>query len=140
MLQAEVAERIAAQPGEMSYLSVEMQLYAEPRLVFRIPAKAFRPAPKVQSAVLLLEVRDSPDTEVDDQAAFLELVAAGFAAPRKRLRNSLAVGLRATAAEAGAILEKAGVDGGQRPALLTLEQWRDVYYAFRRAKQEGIGA
>lgn len=131
MLQAEVAERIAAQPGHMSYLSAEMQLYAEPRLLFRIPAKAFRPPPKVQSAVLQLEVRDSPDTEVDDQSAFLALVQAGFAAPRKRLRNSLAVGLRASAPEAGAILERAGVDGDQRPAMLTLEQWRNIYYAYR---------
>jgi 16S rRNA (adenine1518-N6/adenine1519-N6)-dimethyltransferase len=132
MLQAEVAERMTAQPGEMSYLAVEAQLYAGAKLLFRIPAKAFRPPPKVQSAVVRLDVRDSPDVEVDDHAAFLELAQAGFAAPRKRLRNSLAVGLRTTPAEAAELLADAHVDGDQRPAMLSLEDWRDVYFAWRR--------
>jgi 16S rRNA (adenine1518-N6/adenine1519-N6)-dimethyltransferase len=83
-LQAEVAERMAAAPGRMSYLSVETQLLAEARLLFRIPPAAFRPPPKVHSAVLRLDVRDSPDIEVDDLARFLELARAGFASPRKQ--------------------------------------------------------
>lgn len=132
MLQAEVAERIAAPPGKMSYLSVEMQVMAETKLLFRIPARAFRPPPKVQSAVVRLDVRDSPDVEVDDMAAYLRVVAAGFAAPRKRLRNSLAVGLRIEAPEAAAILADAAVDGDQRPQMLTLENWRDVYLSVKR--------
>jgi 16S rRNA (adenine1518-N6/adenine1519-N6)-dimethyltransferase len=132
MLQAEVAERMTAAPGDMSYLAVETQLYAEARLLFRIPAKAFRPPPKVQSAVVRLDVRDSPDVEVDSQDAFLELARAGFAAPRKRLRNSLAVGLRIEPPEAGGLLADAKVDPEQRPAMLSLEQWRDVYFALKR--------
>lgn len=132
MLQAEVAERMTAAPGDMSYLAVETQLYAEARLLFRIPAKAFRPPPKVQSAVVQLDVRDSPDVEVDSQRAYLEVVQAGFAAPRKRLRNSLAIGLRIEPAEAGVLLADAKVDPEQRPAMLSLEQWRDVYFALKR--------
>jgi 16S rRNA (adenine1518-N6/adenine1519-N6)-dimethyltransferase len=135
MLQSEVAERIAAVPGKMSYLSVEMQVMAETKLLFRIPARAFRPPPKVRSAVVRLDVRDSPDVEVDDMAAYLRVVAAGFAAPRKRLRNSLAVGLRIEAPEAAAVLADAGVDGDQRPQMLTLENWRDVYFAVKRQEQ-----
>jgi len=135
MLQSEVAERIAAAPGKMSYLSVEMQVMAETKLLFRIPAKAFKPPPKVQSAVVRLDVRDSPDVEVDDMAAYLRVVAAGFAAPRKRLRNSLAVGLRIKGPDAAAILTDAGVDGDQRPQMLTLENWRDVYFAARRGER-----
>lgn len=134
MLQAEVAERMAAPPGEMSYLSVEMQLYAEVRLLFRIPPRAFRPPPKVNSAVLRLDVRDSPEVEVDSIESYLKLAQAGFAAPRKRLRNSLAIGLRITPAEAGAILDAAGVNGDQRPAMLDLDAWRAVYFAWRRAR------
>ena len=137
MLQAEVAERMAAAPGQMSYLSVEMQVMAEVRLLFRIPARAFNPPPKVQSAVVRLEVRDSPEVEVDDLAAFLKLAQAGFAAPRKRLRNSLAVGLRITPAEAAEILTEASVDGDQRPQMLRLEDWRDVYFAMRRGEAKG---
>lgn len=132
MLQSEVAERVSAAPGKMSYLSVEMQVMAETKLLFRIPPRAFRPAPKVQSAVVRLDVRDSPDVEVDDMAAYLRVAAAGFAAPRKRLRNSLAVGLRIEAPVSAAILSDAGVDGDQRPQMLTLENWRDVYFAVRR--------
>lgn len=132
MLQAEVAERMAAKPGDMSSLGVETQLLAEARVLFRIPPKAFRPPPKVQSAVLRLDVNDSPEVEVDNREAFMELVHAGFAAPRKRLRNSLAVGLRTTGAEAGEILADAHVDPEQRPQMLSLEDWRHLYYAYRR--------
>lgn len=134
MLQAEVAERMAAEPGEMSYLSVETQVLAEARVLFRVPPRAFRPPPKVHSAVLRLDVRDSPDVEVDSISSYLELAQAGFAAPRKRLRNSLAIGLRIPAPEAGAILGAAGVDGDQRPALLDLDAWRAIYFAWRRMR------
>ncbi len=137
MLQSEVAQRMAAAPGQMSYLSVEMQVMAEVRLLFRIPARAFNPPPKVQSAVVRLDVRDSPEVEVDDMPAFLKLAQAGFAAPRKRLRNSLAVGLRVTPPEAAAILADAAVDGEQRPQMLTLENWRDIYFALRRREAAG---
>jgi 16S rRNA (adenine1518-N6/adenine1519-N6)-dimethyltransferase len=138
MLQAEVAERMAAPPGKMSYLSVETQVFAEPRLLFRIPPRAFRPPPKVQSAVLRLDVRASPDVEVDDISSYLKVVQAGFTAPRKRLRNSIAIGLRITGAEAGAILSSAGVDGEQRPQMVTPEQWRDVYFAVRRSRMASV--
>jgi 16S rRNA (adenine1518-N6/adenine1519-N6)-dimethyltransferase len=137
MLQAEVAERMAAVPGQMSYLSVEMQVMAEVRLLFRIPARSFSPPPKVQSAVVRLDVRDSPEVEVDDLAAFLKVAQAGFAAPRKRLRNSLAIGLRITPAEAAALLDRASVDGNQRPQMLRLEDWRDVYFAVRLRQAVG---
>jgi 16S rRNA (adenine1518-N6/adenine1519-N6)-dimethyltransferase len=131
MLQAEVAERMAARPGDMSALAVETQVSAEARILFRVPPKAFRPPPKVDSAVLRLDVSDSLEVEVDDRQAFMQLVHAGFAAPRKRLRNSLAVGLRVPSFQAGEILKVAGVDGDMRPQMLDLEAWRRVYFAWR---------
>jgi 16S rRNA (adenine1518-N6/adenine1519-N6)-dimethyltransferase len=137
MLQAEVAERMAARPGGMSYLAVETQLFAEARVLFRVAPKAFRPPPKVDSAVLRLDMRDSLEVEVDDCDAFLELVRAGFAAPRKRLRNSLAVGLRVSAPEAGEILRAAAVDADQRPQMLDLEDWRRLYFGWRASAGEG---
>jgi 16S rRNA (adenine1518-N6/adenine1519-N6)-dimethyltransferase len=138
-LQAEVAERIAAPPGEMSYLSVEMQTLASARLLFYLPAGAFKPVPKVRSAVLRLDVHDTAEVEVDDRDAFLALARAGFAAPRKRLRNSLAVGLRIRASEADKILSTAGVDPEQRPANLTLSDWQEVYFACR-SQERGVRA
>jgi 16S rRNA (adenine1518-N6/adenine1519-N6)-dimethyltransferase len=130
-LQAEVAERIAAPPGEMSYLSLEMQTLASARLLFYLPPRAFKPAPKVRSAVVRLDVLATEEVEVDDRDAFLALARAGFAAPRKRLRNSLAVGLRIRASEADEMLSRAGVDPEQRPANLTLADWHEVYFAWR---------
>ncbi|MEX0683589.1 MAG: 16S rRNA (adenine(1518)-N(6)/adenine(1519)-N(6))-dimethyltransferase RsmA [Dehalococcoidia bacterium] len=131
-LQAEVAERMAAKPGKMNYLAAETQIFAEVRLLFRVPARAFRPPPRVHSAVVRLDVHPSPDVEVDNVQAFIQLVQAGFAAPRKRLRNSLAIGLGIEASEVDAILAERGVDGEQRPAMLGLEAWREVYLAYRR--------
>ena len=136
-LQAEVAESIAAQPGRMSYLSVEMQTLASAKVLFYLPPKAFKPPPKVRSAVVRLDVLETSDAEVDDREAFLALVRAGFAAPRKRLRNSLAIGLRVPAPEASAILDEAGVDADQRPAVLTLPDWQSIYFAYRASQAQG---
>ncbi|HEV8574027.1 MAG TPA: 16S rRNA (adenine(1518)-N(6)/adenine(1519)-N(6))-dimethyltransferase RsmA, partial [Dehalococcoidia bacterium] len=136
-LQAAVAESIAAAPGRMSYLSVEMQTLASARILFYLPPRVFRPAPKVRSAVVRLDVLETSEAEVDDREAFLALARAGFAAPRKRLRNSLAIGLRVGTAEASAILGEAGVDGEQRPASLTLSDWQAVYFAHRQRQQQG---
>jgi 16S rRNA (adenine1518-N6/adenine1519-N6)-dimethyltransferase len=131
-LQQQVAENMAAQPGRMSYLSVETQLSAEARVLFRIPPRAFSPPPKVHSAVVRLDVHDTPQFEVDDRDAFVSLVQAGFAAPRKQLRNSLAVGLRISAADAEALLREADLSPTARPADLDLMDWRELYFAHRR--------
>jgi len=135
-LQAEVAANMAAQPGAMSYLSVETQLFAETRTLFRIPPRAFKPPPKVESAVVRLDVHESPDVEVDDIGAFLGLARAGFAAPRKRLRNSLAIGLRIEPAVAAVTIDRAGMDPGRRPAELSLADWRALYFAYRGSLSE----
>jgi len=132
-LQAEVAESMTAPPGRMSYLGVEVQTLAMAKVLFRLAPRAFNPPPKVRSAVVRLDLLEPAEVEVDDRDAFLSLVRAGFAAPRKRLRNSLAVGLRITATEAAAILAEAQVDGDQRPANLSLGNWREVYFAYRQS-------
>jgi len=131
MLQSEVAANVCAKPGQMSYLSAQVQLYAAARVLFQVPPRAFRPPPKVRSAVVRLDVLDGPAVEVDDTRAFLELVRAGFAAPRKQLRNSLAVGLRLMGAEVDRMLAEARIEGSQRPALLSLQDWKRLYYAYR---------
>jgi 16S rRNA (adenine1518-N6/adenine1519-N6)-dimethyltransferase len=130
-LQAEVAESIAAPAGQMSYLSVEMQTRADARILFYLPPSAFKPPPKVRSAVVRLDVLDASEAEVDDRGAFLALVRAGFAAPRKRIRNSLAIGLRIAAPEAAAMLADANLDPDRRPATLGMSDWRDLYFAYR---------
>jgi 16S rRNA (adenine1518-N6/adenine1519-N6)-dimethyltransferase len=133
-LQAEVAQNVAARPGAMGYLSVEMQLTAEARLLFSIPPRAFRPPPKVRSAVVRLDRRERRLLPEAERAAFLELARAGFAAPRKQLRNSLAVGLRIAGEAAQALLQAAGIDPTRRPQTLSLEEWLRLFAAWRSGR------
>ncbi|HEY3060085.1 MAG TPA: 16S rRNA (adenine(1518)-N(6)/adenine(1519)-N(6))-dimethyltransferase RsmA [Chloroflexota bacterium] len=121
MTQREVAERIAAQPGQMSALAVAVQVQATVRLVRTVPASAFFPKPKVDSAVLVLEPRPKP--LVDDLGAFTALVQAGFKQPRKQLANSLADGLQIDKPAAIARLTHAGIDPTHRAQELAVEDW-----------------
>lgn len=127
MVQREVAERITAPPGQWSYLTVLVQLYAAPRLARVVPPGAFYPRPKVESAVLVLEVYPAPRVAAATPEAFLQVVQAGFKQPRKQLRNSLAEGLGRTSAEAEALLRRAGLDPARRPQTLTLPEWERLY-------------
>jgi 16S rRNA (adenine1518-N6/adenine1519-N6)-dimethyltransferase len=131
MVQAEVAESMAAQPGHMSLLSVATQFYAQARILFYVPPRAFRPPPKVRSAVVHLDVRPQPAVAVDDREAFFRLVRAGFAAPRKQLRNVLALGLGLESGAAGALLAAAAIDPQRRAQTLAIEEWARLYEAWR---------
>jgi 16S rRNA (adenine1518-N6/adenine1519-N6)-dimethyltransferase len=90
MMQSEVADRLAAKPGtrDYGYLSVQTQVHANPEILFAVPRDAFRPPPKVDSAVVRLERRNLP--EVDDPGAFLKFASLCFRHKRKTLRNNLA--------------------------------------------------
>jgi 16S rRNA (adenine1518-N6/adenine1519-N6)-dimethyltransferase len=127
MVQREVAERITAPPGQWSYLTVLVQLYAAPRLVRVVPPGAFYPRPKVESAVLALEVYPAPRVAATAPEVFLQVVQAGFKQPRKQLRNSLAEGLGCSPAEAAALLRRAQLDPARRPQTLTLPEWDRLY-------------
>jgi 16S rRNA (adenine1518-N6/adenine1519-N6)-dimethyltransferase len=123
MVQAEVAESIVAQPGKLSLLGVSVQLYGKPELLFRVPASAFYPPPKVQSAVVRIDVAPELRAPVDDVAAFFHVVRAGFTTKRKQIRNSLANGLRVEPVTAGAILSRAGIQYTKRAQDLSLAEW-----------------
>ena len=127
MVQQEVARVMVAEPGRMGLLSVATQYYAQPSLVCDVPPAAFRPPPKVTSAVVRLEVRPQPAVAVADQEAFFALVRAGFSAPRKQLRNSLSHGLGVPGAEVGQLLDGLDLDGSRRAETLTLDEWAAVY-------------
>jgi 16S rRNA (adenine1518-N6/adenine1519-N6)-dimethyltransferase len=107
----------------MSLLSVSVQLYGEPRLLFRVPPSAFYPPPKVRSAVVRIDVAPEPRAPVDDVEAFFRVARAGFSTRRKQLRNAFANGLRIAPREAGELLDAAGVDPALRPQALPLEAW-----------------
>jgi 16S rRNA (adenine1518-N6/adenine1519-N6)-dimethyltransferase len=129
MVQAEVADRIAAQPGDMSSLAVVIQAQAHVRIVRRVPAAAFFPRPKVDSAVLLLEPLPDPERAIprNELAHFVALVHAGFKQPRKKVVNSLAEGLGTPKQDALARLVKAGIDPSRRPQDLVIADWVRLY-------------
>jgi 16S rRNA (adenine1518-N6/adenine1519-N6)-dimethyltransferase len=129
MVQAEVAERIAAQAGDMSSLAVAIQAQARVRIVRRVPASAFFPKPKVDSAVLLLEPLSEQERPIDrnELTPFVTVVQAGFKQPRKKLVNSLADGLAAAKPDAEARLRKADIDPSLRPQDLTVADWVRLY-------------
>ena len=118
-------ERVAAGPGSKTYgsLSVLTQLYCDVRIPLRVPAGAFRPPPKVESAVLHLRPLARPRVEVDDAPRFHAVVRAAFAQRRKTLANALAAGLGISAAAARAAATSVGVDPGRRAETLEIYEF-----------------
>jgi len=122
-LQKEVADRICATPPHMSLLAVSVQVYGSTELVARIPAVAFFPTPKVDSAVVRVECHDQPMVHPDHLPVFFKVVKAGFRQPRKMLRNTFATGLSLPTADAQALLVEAGIDPRRRAETLSLQEW-----------------
>ena len=133
MVQREVADAMCAAPGAMSLLSVATQFYAAASVVAQVPPRAFRPPPKVASTAVKLMVRAAPAVAVADREAFFALVRAGFAAPRKQLRNSLLLGSGSAPDAVAAALDAAGLDGQRRPATLSLSEWATLDAAWPTA-------
>jgi 16S rRNA (adenine1518-N6/adenine1519-N6)-dimethyltransferase len=123
MVQKEVGKAIVAQPGDMSLLAVSIQFYGKPSIVARVPARSFYPPPKVDSVILRVDVYEKPPVSVPSARAFFETVRAGFSAPRKQLRNSLAQGLAAGTQQAAGLLQQAEIDPRRRAETLSIEEW-----------------
>jgi 16S rRNA (adenine1518-N6/adenine1519-N6)-dimethyltransferase len=132
LVQKEVAERIAAAPGNMSILSVSVQFYAVPKLYQVVPASLFTPPPKVDSQIIQLVRRDTPlFTDIQPQE-FFAVVRAGFGEKRKKLRNSLSGGLRMDKAAVDALLSECGIAENARAEELTMEQWHSLASALKK--------
>jgi 16S rRNA (adenine1518-N6/adenine1519-N6)-dimethyltransferase len=125
MVQREVAERIAAPPGQMSYLSVFVQYHARVRIAFTVRPAAFEPAPAVDSAVIVVEPFPDddrlPTAEAED--ALWRLVQAAFRERRKMLHNVLTRQLPLEPARVDAALAAAGVAPDRRPQTLAVGEW-----------------
>ncbi len=125
MVQLEVGEAIVAKPGHMSLLSVGIQIYADAHMVMKLAAGAFTPPPKVQSAVVLLDVLPQPRVDVPIDS-FFRIVRAGFGNPRKQLRNSLSFGLHVKQEVVDELMERTGIDATLRPQMLSIEDWASI--------------
>lgn len=130
LVQKEVAERVAAEPGNMSLLSVSVQWYFETELKQVVPARLFTPPPKVDSQIIRLKRREQPLFTGVDTKLFFQIVKAGYSARRKTILNSLSGGLRLPKDRVGELLEQASLSPTARPQALSMVEWHALYKAF----------
>lgn len=128
MVQKEVADRIIAKPGEMSLLSVMCQLYAECKRVTKVPAGAFRPIPKVDSAVVQLDVHGRDE----DLEEIVRVAKAGFSSRRKQLQKNLSAAGIASAEHVKEVLVEIGFDARARAQELDAASWRKLTHTLQK--------
>lgn len=138
-VQREVADRICAAPGDLSLLSLSVQVYGAPRPVLRIPAGAFYPAPQVDSTTLRVDIHPSPLIPADQLNTFFRLAKAGFSQKRKTMRNALSAGLAWPASRVGTLLEQTGIDPMRRAETLALDEWARLTAEYLEEKTAGGG-
>jgi 16S rRNA (adenine1518-N6/adenine1519-N6)-dimethyltransferase len=125
-VQREVAERICAEPGDLSLMALGVQVYGQSDIIARIPAGAFYPRPKVDSAVVRIDLFPQPRIPQDSIPLFFQLAKAGFSQKRKTLRNSLSGGMHWPKEKTKSVLQAAGIDSRRRAQSLSLEEWGDL--------------
>lgn len=128
-MQYEVAERICAEPGNMTILSNSVQYYGKPTIVSKLNPAVFWPRPNINSAILLIDVYDEPIVSVPDDKLFFRVVKAGFSQKRKQIRNALSGGLQVKSKVAKQCLDAADIDSQRRAETLTLEEWARLTHA-----------
>jgi 16S rRNA (adenine1518-N6/adenine1519-N6)-dimethyltransferase len=128
-VQKEVAQRACAKPPKMSLLALSVQLYGTPRIAHHIPAGAFYPVPKVDSALLIVELFEQPKFSDEQIKDFFALSKAAFRQKRKTLANSLAALPEWDKELAQSRLEAADIDAQRRPQTLNLEEWQRLVVA-----------
>lgn len=126
MVQKEVARNVVAKKGDLNILGLSVQMYADAKLVFLVPPNNFFPSPKVDSAVLHMDILAKPRVDVPDKP-FFKLIKACFAGKRKQIHNSLANFLHTDKAGAVEKLTQAKIKPELRPQDLTLEDWERLY-------------
>ena len=123
MVQREVAKNMMAKAPDMNLLAIGVQLYGRPKIVRKVPPDAFYPRPKVESAIVRIDVYSEPSVEVGDIETFFRIARAGFGNKRKQLRNSLAHGLDISPKAVEELLHKAGISHQRRAQTITLDEW-----------------
>jgi len=123
LMQKEVANNIVAKVGQLNLLAISVQLYGDAKLVTKVPAFKFHPAPKVESAVIHIELFSKPKYKLKDEQKFFRVLRACFAGKRKQIHNTLTNNLGLEKTVALQSLENINVDPTARPQQLTIEQW-----------------
>lgn len=123
LMQKEVAQNIIAKPGQLNLPAISVQLYGDAKLVSIVPAYKFYPKPKVDSAVLHIELHQKPKYKLDDEKKFFRILRACFAGKRKQIHNTLTNNLGLDKILVSELLKQVGVESAARPQQLTIEQW-----------------
>lgn len=128
MVQKEAAARLCALPGtrDVGAVSIAVRYFSEPRVLFPVSRGSFMPAPNVDSAVIRLDIRDTPPVQVSDEALFFRVVRASFGQRRKTLANALSAGLSLSKPEICSVLDAAGVPRTARAEQLSLAQFAQI--------------
>jgi 16S rRNA (adenine1518-N6/adenine1519-N6)-dimethyltransferase len=129
-LQKEVAQRICANPGDLSLLALSVQVYGHPEIIAHISSSAFYPPPRVDSSILRIDRYPAPFIPPPELEAFFQLIKAGFSQKRKTLRNSLAAGLHLKTSTTEALLSQAQIDPMRRAETLNLTEWHQLTTLF----------
>lgn len=123
MIQKEVAQRICDKK-KPTLLSWEIRLFGEPRVACKVPPSSFFPSPKVDSAVLCIDVYDKPLIEPSEMTAFFDFLSIAYKQPRKTLSNNLLSSGKYSKEELYPVLEECQIDEKSRPHQLSLENWK----------------
>lgn len=131
-IQKEVAQRICAPAGDMSLLALSVQVYGRPNIAAKIPAGAFYPPPKVDSAVIRVDLYPQPLIPVEQLESFFQYAKAAFGQKRKMLRKSLSSGLSTTPAQIETLLNACNIDPTRRAETLSLFEWKTLTERLRQ--------
>ena len=127
MIQREVANDMSAKPGDMSLLSLAIQIYSTAEHIVDAPPECFNPPPKVHSTVIKLTPTSETQITFESEDDFFTLARSGFKSPRKQLHNSLSDGLFIPLDDARELVEKTGFESSRRPSTLSLSDWQILY-------------
>jgi 16S rRNA (adenine1518-N6/adenine1519-N6)-dimethyltransferase len=129
-VQREVANRICAQPGDMSLLALSVQVYGQPKIVAQIPSGSFYPIPKIDSTIVRVDIYTQPAVPPEQLKTFFRLAKAGFSQKRKTLRNALSAGLAWPAIQAESLLSESNIDSKRRAETLSIQEWASLTEVF----------
>ncbi len=138
MVQLEVAQRIVATPGDLSLLAVSIQFYGQPHIIARVPANAFYPAPKVDSAILRVDIHPQMSLTPQERDSFFRVVQAGFSERRKQLHNSLTHSLHYKNELIRTWLASADIDASRRAETLSIDEWLRLWRSIASAQRDDV--
>jgi 16S rRNA (adenine1518-N6/adenine1519-N6)-dimethyltransferase len=123
LIQREVAKNVTAKPGSLNILGISVQLYGDAKIIKNVLARDFHPRPKVDSAVLQIDLHQKPKFLIPDERLFFRVVKSCFAGKRKQIHNTLVNNLRLEKEQVSSILKSVNIDEQSRPQQLSIEQW-----------------